>query len=331
MLSRLVKGMQDAGAEVETVNLRQKKINHCLGCFTCWTKTPGVCVHKDDMSLELYPKWLEADIVVYASPLYHYTVNADMKAFIERTLPILKPYLERANGITSHPLRCKPPEVVLLSVAGFPDDSVFDALSYWAKVVFGRHGGLLAEIYRPAAEGMIHSGKKGDILAAVEQGGKEIVEQRHISPATMAGIKQPIAAPEVVASTSNAMWQTLIDQKITMAEVAKHHGGAPRPDSIESFMAMMSFAFNPGKAAGKQGVLQFNFSGEKAGDCFLTLGQDGCSSNIGVAKKADCTVDSPFEVWADIIEGKLDGGKAAMDGKYKVNGDITLLMLFGGD
>jgi multimeric flavodoxin WrbA len=89
MLNALVAGMQEAGAEVETVHLRQKKIRHCIGCFTCWTKTPGTCVHKDDMTQELFPKWLAADIVIYGTPLYHFTVNAQLKTFIERTLPVL--------------------------------------------------------------------------------------------------------------------------------------------------------------------------------------------------------------------------------------------------
>ena len=67
--------MQATGVEVDVVNLKQKKINYCLGCYTCWTKTPGICVHKDDMALELLPKWQESDIAIYASPLYHFTVN----------------------------------------------------------------------------------------------------------------------------------------------------------------------------------------------------------------------------------------------------------------
>ena len=87
MLDALAEGMREAGAEVEIVPLRKKKINNCIGCYTCWTRTPGVCVHKDDMTGELFPKWLEADIAVYATPLYHYTMNASMKALIERTLP----------------------------------------------------------------------------------------------------------------------------------------------------------------------------------------------------------------------------------------------------
>ena len=47
-------------------------------------------------------------------------MNANMKAFIERTLPILQPYLVPNGERTSHPLREKHPGVVMLSVAGFP-------------------------------------------------------------------------------------------------------------------------------------------------------------------------------------------------------------------
>jgi len=75
MLNALVEGMREAGAEVEVVNLREKTIKNCIGCFTCWTKTPGICVHKDDMTKELFTKWLESDLAVYATPLYHYTVT----------------------------------------------------------------------------------------------------------------------------------------------------------------------------------------------------------------------------------------------------------------
>ena len=152
MLDALVQGMRDAGAEVETIHLREKKIKNCIGCFTCWTKTPGVCVQKDDMTNELFPKWLEADLAVYATPLYHFTVNATMKAFIERTLPVVEPFLNRLDDSTSHPLRQKPPRAVVLSVAGFPEMSVFAQLTSYVNFLFGK--GLVAEIYRPGAEMM---------------------------------------------------------------------------------------------------------------------------------------------------------------------------------
>ncbi len=69
MLNHLVKGMRQAGAEVETINLREKKIKVCIGCYNCWTKTPGRCIHQDDMTEELFSKWLAADICIYAVAL----------------------------------------------------------------------------------------------------------------------------------------------------------------------------------------------------------------------------------------------------------------------
>jgi hypothetical protein len=329
LLSHLVAGMRDAGAEVEVVELRKKKINYCRGCYTCWSKTPGICVHKDDMALELLPKWLEADIAVYASPLYYYGVNAQMRAFIERTLPSLLPYLKPRGERTVHPLRGREPAAVLLSVAAFPEDSVFDVLSFWAKKNFGR-GGLLAEIYRPASEAMIYSCKLKDILTAVEQAGRELVEQRLVTQETMARITQPLAEPAVVVAVSNCMWQTLIDERLTMAEASKR-GGAPRPDSMATLMAMLSFGFNPLKAGGKTGILQFDFTGEAPGSCYFVIDKNSCTAHEGKAEKADCTVEGPFEVWADIIQGKADGARMLMEGKYKAEGDIALMMVFGND
>jgi putative sterol carrier protein len=328
LLTHFVKGMRDAGAEVEVVNLRQKKINYCIGCYNCWTKTPGICVHKDDMTSELFPKFIESDIVVYASPLFHYLVNAQMKTFIERTLPSLMPYLERAGDVTRHPLRHKFPASVLISVAGFPDISVFEALSFWAKKVFGRSGALLAEIYRPAAEAMVNSGRLPDILAAMEQAGMEMVRNRSVSKEVIDRIAQPIASPEMIAVMSNLAWQTMIDGHMTMADASRQKVGI-RPNSVETLMAMLSFAFNPQKAAGKAGTLQFNLSGEHPGACYFTIDGENISASLGKADKAACVIDAPFEIWADIIEGKADGTKMFMDGKYKADGDIALLMVFG--
>ena len=59
------------------------------------------------------------------------------------------------------------------------------------------------------------------------------------------------------------------------------------------------------------------------------MDKGSCTAHTGQAAKADCTVEGPFEVWADIIEGKADGGKMLMEGKYKANGDIALMMVFG--
>jgi len=216
ILDLLVKGMREAGAEVEVINLHKKKINYCIGCFTCWTKTPGKCLHNDDMSNELFPKYVESDLIILATPLYHYTVNALLKTFIERTLPIALPFFELREGVTRHPIRHEPPPVVAISVAGFPEESVFDQLKSYMNYLFGNR--LLAEIYRSSSESMassMNSPKIKDSLDAITQGGRELVESMKISDETMARIMQPLGDFKSMAPIGNLFWQTCIDEGVT--------------------------------------------------------------------------------------------------------------------
>ena len=120
MLNHLVDGMLNAGADVDVVNLREKNIKNCTGCFSCMTKTPGKCVLKDDMTEELFPKWLESDLIIYATPLFHHTVNATMKTFIERTFPICEPFLLEREGRWVHPLEGITLRLWFFPCAGFP-------------------------------------------------------------------------------------------------------------------------------------------------------------------------------------------------------------------
>ena len=178
MLNHLIEGMRGAGAEVETVNLREKNIKSCIGCFTCWTKTPGRCLHKDDMTEELFPKWLEADLVVYATPLYYHTMNGTMSTFRERTLPAIQPFFEQGDdGKAFHPLRNKVPAAVWLSVCGLPYESEFDTLSDYLNRTRHKDETIVAEIYRAAAETMTNpylEEKARDILDATTQAGQEL-------------------------------------------------------------------------------------------------------------------------------------------------------------
>lgn len=337
MLDALVKGMREAGADVEVVELRKKTVKHCVGCFTCWTKTPGQCIHQDDMSRELFAKWLEADLAVYATPLYHFTVNARMKTFIERTLPVLQPFLMEGQGRTWHPLRHTPPKAVFLSVAGFPEMAVFDQLSAWVRFIFGRKGGLVAEIYRPGAESLSMPQvreKTRAILEATAQAGREIVHSAAVSPETMSKLTQDIVEDkEITFKMVNLMWKTCIAEGLTPKEFMER-GLIPRPDSIETFMLILTTGFNPDAASDLNAVLQFHFSGNVEGSCHFHISQGQIQAVPGTAEKPDLTIESPFEVWMDIMTGKRDGQKAFMEGSYSVKGDFPLLLrmreFFGG-
>ncbi len=326
MLNWLVEGMHDAGAEVDVVNLREKSIKNCIGCFTCWTKTPGRCIHKDDMTKELFPKWLEADMAVYATPLYHYTLNAEMKAFFERTLPVLEPFFEQRDGRTVHPIRQSPPDAVVLSVAGFIEMSVFDQLSNYVNFLFGRNKRLLAEIYRPAAESLSRmEDKKQDVSEATFRAGVELVKSRSISTETLDRIQQPITDLQTFSQMGNIFWKTCIAEGVTPKEF-KDKNMIPRPDSLESFMLLFPFGLNSEAVDEGKVYLQFNFSGEMTGSCYFIIENGSVEAKEGNRENPDITIETPFEIWMDIMTGKADGQQMFMEQKYKVDGDLALML-----
>jgi multimeric flavodoxin WrbA len=77
-----MKGAHDAGHQTEKVFLKDKSINYCTGCGTCFNT--GKCSQKDDMA-EVLEKMISADVIVMATPVYFYTMCAQMKTFIDRT------------------------------------------------------------------------------------------------------------------------------------------------------------------------------------------------------------------------------------------------------
>lgn len=83
LADEFIRGAQERGHEVEKINLSRQSIKGCLGCNAC-QRNVGVCVQKDD-AIEIMQKMVDADAVVFASPVYYYDVNAQMKLLWDRT------------------------------------------------------------------------------------------------------------------------------------------------------------------------------------------------------------------------------------------------------
>jgi len=82
LCDQFVKGAQDSGLQTEKIFLKSKKINYCTGCGVCNDRKSG-CSQKDDMS-EILQKMVDADVIAMATPVYFYTMNGQMKTFIDR-------------------------------------------------------------------------------------------------------------------------------------------------------------------------------------------------------------------------------------------------------
>ena len=83
LCDRFARGASEAGHEVEKIMLREKKILPCNACYACMET--HTCAIKDDMA-DIFPKLLEADVILLSSPVYFYSVSAQMKALIDRCL-----------------------------------------------------------------------------------------------------------------------------------------------------------------------------------------------------------------------------------------------------
>ena len=329
MLNHLVAGMREAGAEAEVVNLREKRIKSCIGCFTCWSKTPGRCIHQDDMTLELFPKYMQADLLVFATPLYYHTMNGAMSTFRERTLPGIHPHIEYdENGKSYHPMRYQPGGMVWLSVCGYAEESEFDALSDYLHRTRHKDVTILAEIYRSASEAMTSPGLEEitkDVLQATTRAGRELVESMRISPETMARIRQPIVDPKQYAQMGALFWNSCIAEGVTPKEFHEKNM-VPRPDSLESFMTFFAFALNSDAVGDQQVKLQFHFSGELADSCYFVITGDKVEAEKGTTADPDLVIDTPFEIWMDILTRKADGERLFLEQKYRVEGDLNLMI-----
>ena len=84
MISGFKTGAEEAGHSVQVENVAHMNIRGCMACEWCHTKGEGRCVQQDDMQ-KLYPAILSADMLVFASPIYYFTMSAQLQSVIHRT------------------------------------------------------------------------------------------------------------------------------------------------------------------------------------------------------------------------------------------------------
>ena len=96
LCEQFIKGAEESGHNTEKIYISDMKINYCTGCGVC--NTTGKCVQNDEME-KLCEKILKADVIVFATPVYFYSMCGQMKVFIDRLVPVYTKLLnsEKAN------------------------------------------------------------------------------------------------------------------------------------------------------------------------------------------------------------------------------------------
>ncbi len=217
MVSEFLEGAKSAGAEVKNIILLTKRIRHCLACFECWYKTPGVCIQKDDTE-ELLNEITNSDVIVLATPLYVDNVSGIMKNFLDRMLPLFDPHFEKdLNGIYRHKKRLKKyPNIVIIANSGYPEQEHFQVIKLLARrMARNFHSKIIGEIYRGAGEllriknplikPIIDNYKK-----LLRQAGKEVVLYGEITPQTSEKLQKPLLPKEQYVQKANRYWDKMI-------------------------------------------------------------------------------------------------------------------------
>ncbi len=203
-LNPFMEGMKGAGAEVELVHVQKLNLRPCRGCFNCWWETPGACVQDDKMK-DVLPKLADADVWVFATPVYVDGMTGTIKTFMDRMIPLLEGRWEIRDDHCRHPLRegTKPGKIVLLSVSGFTELDNFEPLVAHMKAASKNMGReFVGAVLRPCAWVIPHLVKRGmpvdDVVSALRDAGQQLVKSGEMSSETLDIISRELIPREQI-------------------------------------------------------------------------------------------------------------------------------------
>lgn len=93
--------LSDNGGDATVWTLRDEKIAYCLGCFDCWTKTPGIC-RIDDAGRDVAASIIASDLVVFLTPVTFGGYSSELKKAVDRSICLISPFFTRIDGEVHH-------------------------------------------------------------------------------------------------------------------------------------------------------------------------------------------------------------------------------------
>lgn len=209
VLGPFIKGMTDAGAEVELLYASRIKAKPCnCGTMSCWAETPGECCIKDGME-SIYPKMKEAEVFVLATPVYS-PLPGEMQNFINRLCPLIKPDIENRNGRTRARFRddVKTRKIVLVATGGWWEIGNFGTVVRIAEELAQTTGTEFAgAVLRPHAGVMFQDGKMtvdgNAVLEKVQRAGFELVSEGMMRKDTLEAVSRPLIPENIYRDILN--------------------------------------------------------------------------------------------------------------------------------
>jgi len=314
LANAFIDGIKTSGNHrVEEINVREKNIQPCRGCFCCWEKTPGKCVITDDMS-GILTQFNNAELVIWGFPLYVYGMPSQTKALTDRLLPNSLPDIViKEDGSAKHPKRNELPNQrhVLISTCGFfTVQNNYEPLIKQFEIMFAdRCAKILCpqgELFRiPQLEE-----RTNEYLSCVTKAGEEYINTGRLSADTQQTLSAPLYPTEQFLEMANISWERGTASGETM-------------DAAARLLRQMSVIYKP---HGKDKDIVFEFYFTDLGKTYqLVLGKKNCVFKDTELLPYTMRIESSFETWNAISEGKFDGKEALFQHKYAVKGDFSAI------
>ena len=361
MIEMLRAPLAAEGFNLEIVNLCEKQIDYCYGCAFCLEK--GKCWIEDDHR-SIVNQLLAAGGIILGSPVYFSHVTAQMKTFLDRSLayghkprPSWKPGLAVCVSAGLGETQTAEYLAGLLRVYGAFAVGKLSALATGPGEFIGRDAvearaqDLARDLARAIKEKRRRPANDMDLRfyqfmgSLVEQYKDTIMKHdyRHWQEnGYLDGFESYIQQTTAKISYDPKARDAWIKELMATHKKRKNMSG-PTPavqqgpqaaQSCAELLLMMPQRFNALESNGLEAIYQFEISGEENFTACLKISGGQCTYHEGPADSPGVIIKTPASVWLAISKGELDGQQAFMNGKYKVEGDLSLLLklksLFSG-
>lgn len=317
---------------IETLSIGTLNIKPCLGCFSCWSKTPGTCCLHDDMQ-GVIEKILWADVIVWSFPLYYFGLPGPLKNLIDRQLPMSLPFMSAEMESGGHPSRYDMggKRTVVVSTCGFYTakgnytgvTDLFDRLcgkGGYTTIFCGQ--GELFRVKELAA-------RTDEYLSWVKKAGEEFATGCVISTGSTTNGR---AADGISRETRSKLDQNLFPRDVFEAMADASWGvneSGEKEDPSLVFTRQMAALYRKQAWPGHDLALDMHYT-DIDKTYRVVLGANGSrveeEPTEGFATDYTTRINTPFDIWQSIAAGEIRGDEALMQHLYSVEGDFDLMM-----
>ena len=196
-------GLEEARkCRTEIINIEDLNVTHCRGCLSCWGRTEGECVIKNDDIPAVKQKIIDADVIVLCFPLYIFGLPGGVKVFCDRMVSLLATY-EGGSPVAGEPFHAKryghggfiegkKQDLFIISTCGYSQtDMIYDPLLSQINIAWGKENyyALLCPQGQSLSNPMLFDRIEGFLVRYVEAG-KEFGSTGVLSPETLEKLKE---------------------------------------------------------------------------------------------------------------------------------------------